>query len=283
MGEIRRAQEAGRKYLEIGGDLPVRYELPDDPQEFPIECLLCDLDGTLIKSEAFWIELIERTVRETLGRPFSLEESDLPFVSGYTTLQHLQYCLDKYAPQCSLIEANERYHRIAERELKEIEEGRGNLSAFCPREGAGDFLREVKRRGVRIGLATSGLRYKCVPEILALCRREKLGDPLKFFDAIITGGDRKGSGEYGTLGELCAKPHPFLYRELAQAGLKQRNLRRAIGLEDSAAGVVSLRLAGVQALGFSDGNIRAAGFEDLCLKMISDFDSALLYIDSEKK
>ena len=33
---------------------------------------------------------------------FKIEDSDIPFVSGHSVSEHLQYCIDKYCPGESL-------------------------------------------------------------------------------------------------------------------------------------------------------------------------------------
>ena len=208
----------------------------------PAKAILMDLDGTTLTSEDFWVFVIEQTMQKLLGDgKFSLEESDIPFVSGFTTVDHLNYCLNKYSPDKDINSAVECYHNIAEFQLKEIMQGRGRIDAFKPAEGLKEFLTEVKRRKIKIGLATSGLDYKAIPEIVAAFRALNMGDPRNYYDAIITGGRRKDVGDYGTLGEVASKPHPWIYTELAYLGLKVTDPTTVIGIEDSAAGVLSLR------------------------------------------
>ena len=180
--------------------------------------------------------------------------------------------LKKYHTKGSVSEANSIYHAIAERELKEILEGRGNVSAFKPRENIKEFLQEVKASGIKIGLVTSGLDYKAIPEIVSTFRLLDMGDPLDFYDAIITGGKRKIAGQYGTLGELSVKPHPWVYAEIGMS-LAGDEKHKVVTLEDSSSGVLSSRLAGYGVLGLSDGNITQSGMQSFCLKMVDDLES----------
>ena len=178
----------------------------------PVEAILMDLDGTTLTSEAFWIFIIETTVQKLLGnKKFSLEDADIPFVSGFTTVEHLRYCIAKYAPDMLLETALRIYHETAEKELDKIMKGEGRIDAFKPAEGLKEFLLGVKSCGIKIGLATSGLDYKAIPEIVAAFRTLRMGDPLAFYDSVITGGRRKDVGGYGSLGEIVSKPHPWLY------------------------------------------------------------------------
>ena len=248
------------------------YPLIEELPQKKIKYVLMDLDGTTVKSEEFWVYLIEKTVKSCLkNEDFHLEESDAPFVSGFTTMEHLQYCKDKYHFSQSINEALEEYHRIARFELNEIMEGRGNVK---------EFLLELKRLNIKIGVATSGLRYKAVPEIVSTFKLIGLGDPLEFYDALITGGDQK-EGEYGTIGELASKPHPWIYRELA-LGLKVDDMSHAIVLEDSSAGLLSSKLAGINVIGFKDGNLVASGLDEQCILMVDTFKEVLEYIKNQE-
>ena len=239
------------------------------------KALLMDLDGTTVQSEEFWIYLIEKTVKTLLkNEKFAFTEEDIPYVSGFSTIEHLTYAMKKYRVDCDLSKANATYHAIAEHELKEILEGRGNVSAFKPRENLKEFLQEVKGNGIKIGLVTSGLDYKAIPEIVSTFRVLNMGDPLAFYDAIITGGKRKIAGDYGTLGELSVKPHPWVYAEIGMA-LAGDNKKNVITLEDSSSGVLSSRLAGYGVIGLSDGNIYKSGMQSFCVKMADSLQDVL--------
>jgi hypothetical protein len=110
------------------------------------------------------------------------------------------------------------------------------------------------------------LYEKAWPEILSAFRTLKMGDPKDFYDCIISAGFPLRKGEVGTLGELSPKPHPWLYAEVARVGLglsfEDRNA--VIGIEDSGAGVCSIRLAGFPTIGIGGGNIESSGTRNLC-------------------
>lgn len=262
------------EFLEKDGELYGRiknygivadYKIAPTKFEKPAEAVLTDLDGTTLQSEEFWVYIIEKTVKELLGNEkFSLTDDDVPYVSGFTTIDHLGYCIKKYAEGKDINKAVEIYHKTAEEELSKIMRGEGFVSAFKPAEGLKEFLLGLKKKKIKIGLATSGLDYKAIPEITAAFRNIGLGNPLEFYDSIITGGRRKDTGDYGTIGEIAAKPHPWIYAELAYAGLKITDSARVIGVEDSAAGVMSLRFAGFAAIGLESGNITKSGLNCLC-------------------
>ncbi len=243
------------------------YPLTEASFEPKAEVLLMDLDGTTVKSEEFWIYLIQKTIRTVTKNPdFTFSDEDIPHVSGFSTVEHLAYAINKYNAPCDMATANAAYHAIAERELKEILGGGGNVSAFKPRDGLKDFLLSVKSKGIKIGLVTSGLDYKAIPEIVSAFRLLGMGDPTEFYDAVITGGKRKIKGQYGTLGELSSKPHPWLYSEIGfMLGGKEKS--KTVVLEDSASGVLAARLAGYGTIGFSDGNILRSNMQSFCLEI----------------
>lgn len=246
------------------------YDIAPDEFERPAQAILMDLDGTSVMSEEFWVYLIEKTIKTLLSDDnFRLTKKDAPFVSGYSTMQHLQYCIDNYCKGKSLAEANSLYHKIAEYELNEILQGRGNIDAFKPRKYLKEFLTEVKARGIKIGLVTSGLEYKAIPEIVAVFRQLDMGDPLDFYDAIICGGKRKTKGQYGTIGEMAVKPHPWLYSEIGMV-LSGENRRGTVALEDTSSGVISAVTAGYNVIGMNDGNLHQSGTNQFCLATCDD-------------
>ena len=235
--------------------------------EKPIKAVLMDLDGTSVKSEEFWIWIIEKSIASLLCNPkFELEDADMPYVSGHSVTEHLSYCIDKYMPGGSLEKAREFYFMHTHNEMDAIMKGKGRANAFTPTEGLKDFLCALKDKGIKIGLVTSGLYEKAMPEIISAFNTLNLGDPKDFYDSIISAGFPLGKGRVGTLGELSPKPHPWLYAETANVGLgipfEERN--RVVGIEDSGAGVCSVRLAGFTTIGLAGGNIKSSGTEDFC-------------------
>jgi beta-phosphoglucomutase len=257
------------------------YPLDEASFDPPAEAVLMDLDGTSVRSEHFWVWVIERSMAALMGDGgFCLAPEDGPFVSGHSVSEHLQYCIDKYCPGGSLEAARRSYFEITAREMRAIAEGRGHVEAFEPAPGLKELLLELKGRGIKIGLVTSGLHDKAWPEILAAFKGMGLGDPRQFYDTIITAGERLGPGRTGTLGELAPKPHPWLYAETAYVGLgiARERRHRVIGLEDSGAGVVSIRLAGFAAVGVGGGNIEHSGTRPLLHAFAANLDEARVVI-----
>jgi beta-phosphoglucomutase len=257
---------------------PAYYPLRPVKLQRPVRAVLMDLDGTSVHSEQFWIWMIQKSIASLLGNEaFALEDADLPYVSGHSVSEHLQYCIGKYCPGGSLEEARQHYFRHTRFEMREIMEGRGRQGAFTPAPGLKPFLLAAKERGLKLGLVTSGLHEKAWPEILSAFRELDLGDPAEFYDAIITAGFPLGKGLVGTLGELSPKPHPWLYAETCCVGLgipvSQRN--QVVGIEDSSAGVCAVRLAGFPVIGVAGGNILEGGARALCDYFVDSLDEVL--------
>lgn len=254
---------------------PAYYPVHPVELQKPVKAVLMDLDGTTVRSEEFWIWIIEKTTASLLDNPkFELEEADTPFVSGHSVSEHLKYCVDKYCPDKSVEEARKYYFEHTHFEMDEIMKGRGRKIAFTPTEGIKDFLLHLKDMKVKIGLVTSGLYEKAYPEILSAFKTLDMGDPKDFYDVIITAGFPLRKGSVGTLGELSPKPHPWLYAETCRVGcgidFDDRN--HVVGIEDSGAGVCSIRLAGFPTIGISGGNIVESGTKGLCNYYCENFE-----------
>lgn len=249
------------------------------------EYVIMDLDGTSVESEEFWVECIRKTVGELIGENVAFTAEDIPFVSGHTTAEHLDYALKKYGGVKVASNASEKYLEVSRKELERALNTDSGEDKIRPSDGLKDFLLTLKNRGVKIGLASSGLFYKAIPEIETAFAAMKLGDPLKFYDSIITGGVEKEKGKYSTLGELAAKPHPWLYKELVVNGLNCVDPENAVVIEDSASGVLAARLAGYAVIGLTTGNIDASGLAELCSARADSLNTALkiLFPDESNK
>ena len=254
-------------YVKSSMGYPAIYPMYETRFEKKAEAILMDLDGTSVHSESFWMYIIEETIKKLMGKnDFVREKEDEPFISGHSVSEHLQYMIDKYYPQGSLELARQYYFEITNYEMNEIMKGRGKQDAFTPAPNLKEFLTTVKNEGIKIGLVTSGLYEKAMPEIISAFRQLNMGDPVDFYDSIITAGRALRKGQTGTLGELAPKPHPWLYAETARVGLgiPYEKRHKMIGIEDSSAGVVSIKLSGMSCVGISGGNIEKAGVSELC-------------------
>ena len=268
-------------YIKSAMGYPAYYPVHPVKLEKPIKAVLMDLDGTSVHSEPFWVWILQLSIASLLGNPkFELEEADIPCVSGHSVSEHLQYCINKYCPEKRVEEARKFYFEHTREQMNEIVEGRGKKDAFVPSPGIKEFLLELKGLGVKIGLVTSGLYEKAWPEIVSAFETLGMGDPKDFYDAIVTAGIQPEKGRIGTLGELSPKPHPWLYAETAKIGLgidfADRN--SVIGIEDSGAGICSIRLAGFTTIGVSGGNIIESGTKELCCDYCENLEDILKII-----
>jgi beta-phosphoglucomutase len=257
---------------------PAYYPVLPVQLKKPVKAVLMDLDGTTVKSEEFWIWIIQKTCCDLTGDAgFEFDETDLPHVSGHSVSEHLKYCIGKYSPDSSLEEARESYYKHTHGEMDKIMHGEGKKGAFTPAAGVREFLLELKEKNVKIGLVTSGLYEKAYPEILSAFDAMGMGDPRDFYDSIITAGFPLRKGSVGTLGELSPKPHPWLYAETARVGLgiSFEDRDSVIGIEDSGAGACSIRLAGFTTIGVSGGNITESGTRGLCSYYCENFEEIL--------
>lgn len=266
----------GDKYLmgvHTRGTFVAYYPLTQAKIEYPIKAVLMDLDGTSLYSEDFWVSVIEKTIKELTGNKlFCVDKEDIPFVSGHSVSEHLQYCIDKYCPSKDLNDAIRIYYLTSRELLNQLVNGRLHGMRIQPAFYLKEFLSYLMEKKIKVGLVTSGLYEKAYPEIWSVCSTLGIGAPEDVYDCIITAGEPLKSHCIGTLGELSAKPHPWLYLEAALIGLgiPVNERSHVLGIEDSGAGVCALRTAGIPAIGLRHGNIIASGLESFCIDICAN-------------
>ncbi len=254
----------------LGTGVNAYYQYVPTAMPKKIKYLLMDLDGTSIQSEGFWVHIIEAVAAKmTCDETFRFKAEDEPFVSGYTVSEHLTYMLKKYAEftDANLEKATKFYFEIVREELAQIESGTYKGNPFEVTKGLKELLIYCKNSGVKVALVSSGLIEKARPEIISAC--DSMGiEIFDYYDKIITGGIVPEDNCYGTLGNYCAKPHPWLYYEAMKA--VGGNCENTLAIEDSSAGVLSAISAGVAVIGLNGGNIKAAGVDVMCEKTADD-------------
>lgn len=249
------------------------YEFFPSKIQTPIKAVLMDLDGTSVMSEEFWIELIRLTVSTALkNKEFLFYDEDLPFISGNSVSEHLIYCKNKFKLKEDLNDLIVIYYNYFESFLN-MKNDNCIMQFFHPRDNLKSFLLSLKKNNIKVGLVTSGTIEKAMFEIEVAFKIMGFKEtPDSFYDCIITAGNSVNKNICGTLGELVAKPHPWLYRETAFVGLgidfSERN--QVVCIEDSAAGVMSSRLAGFPTIGIAGGNIKRSGCEKFCQYFVED-------------
>ena len=86
-------------FVNSGMGYPAYYPVHPVEMKKPVKAVLMDLDGTSVRSEEFWIWIIEKTTASLLDNPkFQLEDADIPFISGHSVSEHLMHCISKYCP-----------------------------------------------------------------------------------------------------------------------------------------------------------------------------------------
>lgn len=248
----------------------VYYPLNEIKIKYPIKAVLMDLDGTTLYSEDFWIYVIEETMRNLMNDfNFHISNKDIPFISGHSVSEHLQYCIDTYCPALKLSDAINLYYETSQVQLNALINGKLEKMQIKPAAYLKDFLLYLIKKDIKVGLVTSGLYEKAYPEIWSVCSMLDLGKPEDIYDSIITAGTPLKAHHIGTLGELTAKPHPWLYLETALIGLNISINERShiLGIEDSGAGICALRAAGIPSIGLKHGNIKQSGLSSFCVDM----------------
>lgn len=244
----------------------------------PIKGVLFDLDGTCVKSEAFWIETILETTnrmrdRYTLPHIERFAQNELPHISGRTVPEHLMYCIQHYFPEASLLETQTLYTEIAEEYMLKLNSGELDIDAFEPVHGLKELLIMLKTNGIKIGIVTSGLHYKAWPELEQAMNKMGMEDAREFFDAILTSGTLAKRGVCGTMGNAIAKPWPNIYFEAAQViGFTMQERCHYVGVGDSNSDAGSLRFMGTPFIGVAHGNIEEGGTKCMCTAFAQSLD-----------
>lgn len=245
----------------------VYYEIQDLKLK-KVKNILMDMDGTTMLSEKFWIEMLRISVAKAIKCDnFKFSNSDLPYISGHSVTEHLSYCINKYKLDCDLFKLKKIYDEIVDYNLNNLESS-PNSQFFEPREGLKEFLLKIKEKGIKIALVSSGSTMKVMTTLNCVFKKMNMGDPLDYYDCIITGGNACKKSKYGTIGELYAKPYPCLYEEAYYIGLglTKDDLEYTIAIEDSASGIYSILSSNIIPVGIYGGNIKKSSAEILCYK-----------------
>lgn len=237
--------------------------------------LYVDLDGTLIDSEPLWISIIEQTLAQTSGRPgFRFPHSARVHVSGRSVGAHLEWAIKEFAPDISIATAQMTHARLAREALTAVisDGDRADVPTLMP--GFRTFMDAVKASGLPVALVTSGVEAKMWPTLAVALRRAGFPDPQGVFPTILCGGTSAADAPIGSLSDLPMKPHPWLYAEARAIGLKLPSTAPGIAVEDSAAGAIAARIAGLSVIGLASGNISDLGASCLCVEMVANLDEA---------
>lgn len=210
----------------------------------PIRGVVFDMDGVIVNSHpahrAAWKKFLQ-----SLGR--SAIDSEIDFIlDGRKREEILRHFLGEDLSPEDIYDYGIRKDRV----LRELD------APLDPIDGAIEFLIELRRTGLAIGLATSAARGRAEATLSELGIKD-------YFDAVVTGDDVP-----------IGKPDPSIYH-LTAARLHE-NPARLLAFEDAASGVQAALGAGLRCVGVASGarvqHLRAAGAE----LVISDFKSLSL-------
>lgn len=196
-----------------------------------IEAVLFDLDGVLADSEPHW-DLIDADLLHEHGVVYAGEHKR--HVIGRSFALSLQFYKDTYGLQPTIEEMIERRQAIAADYYAQ------RIEIF---EDAPAVLRDLRARGLRVGLATSSLANLAG----AFLERHSLR---ALFDAVTTGEEVERG-----------KPSPDIY--LRAAAKLSAMPERCLVVEDSLAGVQAGRDAGMTIAAIPDPRyVDAADYND---------------------
>lgn len=195
-----------------------------------VEAVIFDMDGVIVDSEPFW-KRAEKEVFTALGVRVTDKLSKQ--TQRMTTREVAQFWFDRDPWQGVTLQQSE--DRVVDRVISLITEH------DCIMPGFQDMVRQLKSKGVKIGLATNS-PYRIIPAVLAKAGLESS------FDVTV-------SAEF----EEYGKPYPDVYL----TALKQLEVKaaQAMAIEDSNSGIKAARRAGLNVIGFNRRALKGALYQ----------------------
>ena len=187
------------------------------------KAVIFDMDGVLVESEAIWKQA-EYEVFSSLG--VSVTEENSSYTQSLTTKEVTAFWYQKFPwKETPLSEVEEM---VVRRVMELI------LLKDCATLGISAFIKNLKERNFKIGLATNAPE-KIIPVVLKKTGTESL------FDSV-------SSADY----EEKGKPHPAIYLNTAKK-LKVMPEECAV-IEDSETGMEAAKKAGMSVIAYTNGN-----------------------------
>lgn len=186
------------------------------------KAVIFDMDGVLVESEAIWKQA-EYEVFSSLG--VSVTEENSSYTQSMTTKEVTAFWYQKFPwKETPLSEVEEM---VVRRVMELI------LLKDCATLGISAFIKNLKERNFKIGLATNAPE-KIIPVVLKKTGTESL------FDSV-------SSADY----EEKGKPHPAIYLNTAKK-LKVMPEECAV-IEDSETGMEAAKKAGMSVIAYTNG------------------------------
>jgi len=185
-----------------------------------IKACIFDMDGTIIDSMGIWVSIDDEYVKKYhLVLPKDYHEK----IGGKNFYETAVYYKEELNVPISVEEIMDEWHKMAyDKYVHEIK----FKENFC------EFLKHLKKLGIKIGIATSNSRELCTAFL-------KANDALEYFDFIGTANEIKAS-----------KPAPDIYLYVA----KNLNVesRDCLVFEDIPNGILAGKNAGMRVCGVFD-------------------------------
>jgi HAD superfamily hydrolase (TIGR01509 family) len=188
-----------------------------------LKAIVFDMDGVIIDSEPIHIEIDTEVMREFGGEPTVDEIYE--FV-GITNREMWETLRRRH-------NLNGTVEQILERH-REYKMKRFSSEKIPPIDGIEDLIKDARKRGLKIALATSSPRY------FAECILENAG-LMQYFDALVTSDD-----------VTRGKPDPEVYLKAAQRLDLEPGC--CIAIEDGCFGIQSAKSAGMRVIAFRNPN-----------------------------
>lgn len=195
-----------------------------------IEAIIFDMDGVIIDTEAIW-KRAEKEVFSSVG--VKLTDDLCKVTEKMTTAEVTKFWFDK--------------HPWKDKPLKEVENGVVERVLSLIKEkgkainGIEKFIKNLKARGYKIGLATNS------PAVVIPVVLKKLGLE-NYFDVTISAEN-----------VLEVKPNPAIY--LSAANKLNSEPETCIAIEDSFSGLLAAKKAGMKTIAIVENRKDETGYE----------------------
>lgn len=190
-------------------------------KERMINAVIFDMDGVLVDSEPFW-QKAEREIFTSLGVDMTAELCEM--TKRMTTNEVTMFWFERNPWENKRFEEVE--HMVINRVIELIE------SENCIIPGVVDTIKELKKRGFKLGLATNS-PYRIIPRVL-----NKMNLTEEF--AILSSAEFEKNG----------KPAPDVY--LSTISKLKEEADSCLAIEDSNSGIIAAKNAGAKVIAFTD-------------------------------
>ena len=246
---------------------------PPRPLVKPVRAVLLDLDGTSLLSEDFWAAVLAETLARC-GRTV-INHVDQTLLRGGSTEEHLAQLMVRYGLRVDRDQVRTAYQEVVDERFHEA--SIAELADVMPiAEGFVALRDRLLALRLPMLLVTNGGFAKTAKQLEILAHHLEESSPDRVATGVWCSPDPPGAG-LNSFGAGSAKPHPWPYFEAATrgAGLTEGELASVVGVDDSFAGVVSMRLAGVISYGLDSENVRALGASEFADRIISSLADVL--------